>query len=225
MTTTATDTGTPRTRTGGKGKLSASARVVRGVIRGLYEGDYVPGQRLVEPDLMATFNVSRPTVRESIKKLETEGLVEVYPHRGATIRSLTAREALDALRVIELCVGLAARQAAQRIDEDTNRQVFEKAWQGLQDHRAASETFDGVRARNRFYSAITRISQNRELQRIVPTVHVHLIRRSYSMAPQVRFEDYVEIAEAILSGNAEAAEASVRSHIGKSAKLVEETLR
>lgn len=221
---TPNDAAKPGNRTSGNARLSASCRVVRRVIRALHDGQYAPGQRLVEPDMMATYKVGRSTVREAIKKLETEGVVEVYPHRGAIIRTLTAREAVDALKVIELCIALAARQAAERIGEDDNREIFAAAWEDLLAHRETMETFDGVRARNRFYGAITRISGNRELMRIVPSVHVHLIRRSYSMAPEARFEDYIEIADAIRSGQGSKAESGARSHIGKSAKLVEDRL-
>lgn len=206
-------------------ETSAASRVVRGVIRGLYEGDYVPGQRLAEPDLMAAFEVGRSTVREAIRRLETEGVVDVLPHKGTTIRHLTAREALDALLVIEMLIALAARQAAQRIGEGQNREIFERAWSDLQAHSAGFDTFEAVRARNRFYAAITQVSHNRELQRILPTVQVHLIRRSFRMTPTMRLEDYVNMARAILAGDAHGAEAAAREHIGKSARLVEETLR
>ena len=43
--------------------------VARAVISGLYEGRFTPGQRLVEPDMISTFQVSRSTVREALTKL------------------------------------------------------------------------------------------------------------------------------------------------------------
>ncbi|WP_162409027.1 GntR family transcriptional regulator [Acuticoccus sediminis] len=192
---------------------SASARVVRAVLRGLYEGTYVPGQRLVEPDLMAQFGVSRSTVRESIKRLEADGVVEVLPYRGAQIRRLSAREARDALAVVELCVGLAARQAAERIAGSPDRAAFEEAWAHLQSFQSAPESFEFVRARNRFYQAMTRLSQNRELMRIVPSLQVHMIRRSYKVAGPARFGSYKAMTDAILAGDAAAAEDAARAHM------------
>jgi len=198
---------------------SAAARVVKAIVRGLYEGAYAPGQRLAEPELMAEFGVGRSTARESIRLMESEGLVTVLPHRGAVIRRLSAEEALDALLVMELCIGLAARQAAERVAARGGR-ALEQAWRELQRFRDAPHGYDFIAARNRFYRAITDIAGNEELRRIVPSIHVHLIRRDYSMTAPVRFEDYARMAEAILAGDAAAAETVARKHIARTAALV-----
>lgn len=199
---------------------SASARIVRTIVRGLYEGAYVSGQRLVEPELMKQFGVGRSTVRESIRRMESEGIVTVLPHRGAVIRKMSAAEAIDALLVMELCVGLAARQAAERIELGGARKRFEKAWRELEEHRHLADGYELLTARNRFYRTITEISGNQELQRIIPSIQIHLIRRDYSMSSDTRFEDYARMAEATLAGAGAAAEAAARRHIAKTITLV-----
>lgn len=201
-------------------ETSASQRVVREIVRGLYEGNYVPGQRLAEPELMEEFGVSRSTARESIRRMEAEGIVDVLPHRGAVIRRLTLKQAIDALLVMEACVGLAARLAAERIAEGGNRARFLAAWADLEGFRDAPEGFELVKARNRFYRAITEASDNRELQRILPTIHVHLVRRNYSIGQAARFEDYARMAETILAGEPDAAERAAREHIARTAEVV-----
>lgn len=203
---------------------SASAKIVREIVRGLHDGIYAPGQRLSEPELMEQFGVSRSTVRESIRRMELEGLVEVLPYRGAVIRRLSLGEALDALAVMELCIGLAARLAAGKIGEGDNRARFEEAWQGLQAFRDVTDSFDMVKARNRFYRTITMLSGNRELQRIIPGIQVHLIRRDYALPPAIRFEGYERMATAILAGDGAAAEAAGRAHIATIAALARERL-
>ena len=199
---------------------SASAQIVRAIIRGLYEGEYASGQRLVEPELMTQFDVSRSTVRESIRRMESEGIVTVVPHRGAVIRKMSVAEALDALMVMQLCVGLAARQAAERIEANGGRKCFEKAWRDLQECRHLSDGYDLMIARNRFYRVITEISENQELRKIIPSIQVHLIRRDYSLSSETRFEDYARLAKAILAGDGVAAEAAARRHIAKIITLV-----
>jgi DNA-binding FadR family transcriptional regulator len=77
-----------------------------------------------------------------------------------------------------------------------------------------------VTARNRFYRAITEISQNQELRRIIPSIQIHLIRRDYSLSPRTRFEDYARMAEAILAGDGAAAEAAARRHVAKTITLI-----
>ena len=61
---------------------SSSDLIVRDVVRGLYEGRYVAGQRLAEPDLMRSYGVARSTVREAIKRLVAEGVLEFAPVPG-----------------------------------------------------------------------------------------------------------------------------------------------
>lgn len=199
---------------------SASARIVRAIVRGLYEGEFVSGQRLIEPELMIQFDVSRSTVRESIRRMESEGIVTVLPHRGAVIRKMSVAEALDALMVMQLCVGLAARQAADRMEANGGGRRFEKAWRDLQECRHLVDGYDLLIARNRFYRTITEISENQELRRIIPSIQVNLIRRDYSLSSETRFKDYACIAKAILAGDGAAAEAAARAHIAKIITLV-----
>lgn len=194
---------------------STSERIARAVVRGLYEGSFVPGQRLIEPDLMALYGASRGVVREAIRRLEAEGVVDVLPYRGAQIRRLTDREAGDALMVIEYCTGLAARLAAARIDEGDNRATFQRALDALLDHQGQAESFDQIRARNRFYRAIAKVSGSRDLQRFIPTVQVHLLRSRFVLAAEERFADYRRIGDAILAGQTDAAETACRAHIRK----------
>ncbi len=201
-------------------RQSAAGRIVRAVIRGLYEGSYAPGQRMVEADLMTQFDVSRVTVREALHRLEAEGVLDTRPNHSAQIRNLTANEALDALEVIKMCTGLAARQAAERIALGTNREIFLLAWQQLLAFQGEGVTFEMIKARNNFYRRIAEVSMNRELQRIIPTVHVHLIRRRYSLSDEARFDDYTRIADAILAGNGAEAEAASHIHIARTQELV-----
>ena len=92
-------------------------KTYKGVMRGLYDGSFVPGQRLIAPDLMRRFGVGRGTIREVLHRLASAGVVSIVPNRGAQIRQLTRREVCDVLDVVEVLLGLAARGAAGAIAE------------------------------------------------------------------------------------------------------------
>ena len=113
--------------------------IFREIVQGLYKGGYVPGQRLVEADLTARWNVSRGTVREALNRLSAEGIVTLSRHRGATIRVLDPIEMRDILDVLELMIGMAARLAARRIDQDDNRSRFKEAFETLMAFRDQPE--------------------------------------------------------------------------------------
>jgi len=206
--------------TQGQTPASSSLTIVRDVIRGLYEGRYVPGQRLVEPDLMAHYGLSRGTVREALKQLSSDGIVVSHPYRGAQIRSLSRPEAANIFAVTEVILGLAARQAALRIDAPGAREKIARHFEKIASHRDAGDRFEFIRLRNRYFRALIEISGNDELRTILPRLQVHLIRNRLTVPPEERIAGYRKITQAILAQDAEAAETAARSYVAKTAACV-----
>lgn len=194
-------------------KMASSDEVARNIMRGLYEGRFAEGQRLIESDLITRFGVSRSTVRESLKKLEADGVVICHQFRGAEIRSFTRDDARNVLLILELLVGLAARQAAEHIADPGAKAAFEAAYAHLMKYEGSPDSYELVRARNQFYRAITKIGGNTELERLLPKIQVHLIRVQVRLPQSRRFSDYRQIAKAILSGAPPKAETAARAHI------------
>src|ERR1700716_154277 len=75
------------------------------------EGRLAPGQRLVVADVTKMFGVSAGPVREAIRRLTGEGLVDITPHRGATVRQFSTGEVREIFEVREMIEGLAAKLA------------------------------------------------------------------------------------------------------------------
>lgn len=205
---------------------SSSDKVFRGVVRGLYDGRYVPGQRLVEADLTRDFKVSRSSVREALNRLSAEGIVTLNLHRGAHIRSLSREEAFEIMDLLEVLIGLSARRAALRIDLPGHRALLQNSLTTLSDHMRRAEFFEFVRARNDFYRTLLRIAGSGELKRHLTSVHVNLIRiQSRALEVQygrekLRMEDYRAIATAVLAGDARRAETAGRRHVNNVRKLL-----
>jgi len=74
-------------------------RVLFGLLKLLEHGKIVPGQRLIEADLCARFDVGRNAVREALHRLEEVGVVELSRHRGATVIEHSIEDALQALEL------------------------------------------------------------------------------------------------------------------------------
>ena len=203
-------------------KLSSSERIVRDILHGLYDGRYVAGQRLVEPDLVARYSVSRSTVREAIKRLAAQGVVEAHHNRGARIRQLSKEEARNILCISEVIVGLAARMAAANIDEPGSREEMQKVVDRITHATRQSDKIDFLRARNRFHRTMANISRNPELEQIITNLQVHLVRNRLVMQPEEREASYIAIGKAILAGDVEAAESNARKHVRRMIELVDE---
>jgi DNA-binding GntR family transcriptional regulator len=83
----------------------------------ILNGSVAPGSRLIEVDLARDLQTSRTPIREALRRLEAEGLLEVLPHRGARVTEWSLddlREIYDLRSVLE---SMAAERAAMRIDD------------------------------------------------------------------------------------------------------------
>jgi DNA-binding GntR family transcriptional regulator len=197
---------------------SSPETVAASIIEGILAGQYAPGQRLIEADLATRLGVSRGPIREALKLLAADGIVILNRHRGAYIRAMTRKEVVDLLCVIEVLVGLAARQAARNIRLGDNRARLERTVGRLLALSASADDATVMAARNRFYGRLVEISGNLELARMLPVMQVNIVRlqvRSYQLPRnrKRRFENYRQIAAAVLDGQIRRAERLMRLHI------------
>ena len=81
----------------------------------ILDGQYVPGQRLIEGDLTRDLGVGRNAVREALSRLAAEGVVQLEPYRGALVTRPSLGEVEDLFAVRESLEALAAGLAAARI--------------------------------------------------------------------------------------------------------------
>ncbi len=99
-------------------KVSANRRVFDEVYSRLRSavttGLFGPGERFVERNLTKRLNVSRTPLREALKRLEQEGLVVCYPHRGCFVRVPSLEEASQAYEMRRVAEGMAGELAVRR---------------------------------------------------------------------------------------------------------------
>jgi DNA-binding GntR family transcriptional regulator len=95
-----------------------SQQIAYSLRRAILHGRYQPGDRLVEHEVATALNVSRAPVRDALRQLVHEGLVTVFPHRGAVVTPVSADMVADVFDVRARLEGLAARLAATRITPD-----------------------------------------------------------------------------------------------------------
>ncbi|MBI4693192.1 MAG: GntR family transcriptional regulator [Gammaproteobacteria bacterium] len=198
--------------------LSSSDQVAAYIRNGVRRGRYVPGQRLVEADLTLELGVSRGPVREALKRLAAEGMVELHRNRGAAIRQLTRRKVNDILAIQEHLTGLAARLAAEHIAEGDHGARFQAAVDALFAARDRGNTAQVFETRLRFYEELVAIGGNQELARFVPIPETNIIRAQFEhhLPARVRarnYQDYETVARYILKGKAKAAEAAMQRHL------------
>lgn len=84
----------------------------------ILRGYLKPGQKLDQNEVAELLNVSRSPVRDALRTLATEGLVEVFPHRGAVVAELSPEELEEIYFIRGVLEGLAARLAAPKMDSE-----------------------------------------------------------------------------------------------------------
>jgi len=93
----------------------------------IHEGRFVPGQRLVESDLMTYLEITRGRVREVFRRLEAEGMLKIDKNRGASVRKISREELQNITEVLEDISILIIRKAAKRIDKKGSVQSLKKS--------------------------------------------------------------------------------------------------
>lgn len=194
---------------------SASSAVFYGIMNGLAEQKLVPGQRLVEVDLAEQYQVSRNSVREALQQLAAQGVVELPRNKGAAIRSLSLQETLEVLDVAERMTGLLARSAALGIASGQTGDPIRQSLAELEQANTAQDADAFARARRGLYRALLHVSGSRELKRLFPTIQIPIVYAQHrpSSLQKVRMRDYQAIGDAVLRGDAQAADAAGMAHV------------
>ena len=196
------------------------AKVLRGAIT---SGRFAPGQRLVEKDLCELLGVSRPSVREALRELESEGLIEIIPNKGPLVKRLTAADAASVYQVRAALEALAARLF---VDCASDAQVAQLA-DAVETLAAAYATLEVERilaAKQVFYDVLIEGTGNNVLRSMLRSLNdrITLLRRVTLSSPERARESIREIRDllaAIQRRDADAAFEVSLHHIHEAAKV------
>lgn len=182
----------------------------------------IPGERLVENDLTVRFAVSRGPVREALRRLAAEGLIEHVPNRGAQVRRLTPVEMSELFQIRIELETLAARLAAASRDAG-KRAAFSAAIRPIFDTRTR-EAGSYMAENTAFHSAIMTLAGNRQLRELSMRMHLPLIMAQVGdiLVPSVletSAREHRAIAAAILAGDPVKAAEEMRAHLERAAKI------
>lgn len=184
-------------------------------------GELRPGDRLFEQDLAAEYGVSRVPVREAIRMLQSEGLVDVLPRRrGVFVRSLDRRQVEELFDVREALECLAARLAAQRPAGEGVERLGEFAAQARSAHQQ-SDVDSMAAANTRFHDELVALSGNELLGTLLEPLHGRLqwLFR-LNLEPERVCDEHEELHEAIAAGDGERAVEVAQRHVRASKRMV-----
>jgi len=196
---------------------SASAVAAELIRDAIIDGRLEPGQRLKEEELARQLGVSRTPVREALLTLQSEGLVESIPRRGARVRSYAVGDLDDMYQLRALLEGYAARRAATRISlEDVER--LEESCDRFVRLRAEDDLLDLVKENLFFHRVVLEAADSVRLQTLVrKVIEIPLVYKSYywySPEQKLISEHYHrQLTNALRVRDAERAELIMKEHV------------
>lgn len=197
---------------------SVSDFVINEIARRIVEGQYRPGQRLVEADLTRDLGVGRSSVREALRRLENNRFIRIEPHRGATVATPQREEIVATFRVREVIAGLGARGAAERVDLPGNRLAIEGLLADIEEQMGRATPRHHRSENGRFHRTINAMSGIPEIGDLLdrhnfPILHTIYFRDLSQEHWRQNMDDHIDIARAILQGDGHAAEHFSRRHM------------
>jgi DNA-binding GntR family transcriptional regulator len=182
-------------------------------------GRFVPGQRLVEADIIRELGTSRSRVREALQRLSTEGLVTIEEFRGASVKTFNRDEVRQIYRVRMALEGLAAGDfaAADSPQLKTRLAKIQSELNALE-HTGDHERF--ARLNDDWHRLIIEGSGNEYVRMFVDRLRVPIYRLLFSTFYNARRIDkanagHRKITEAIVEGRVKDADRLMREHIAE----------
>src|SRR5262249_33975646 len=210
------------------GSVGSAGDAVYGALRrSSLDGKLSPGERLRSDALARDLNVSRTPVREALRKLEAEGLVDAAPS-GLVVRQLTEEDLTEIFYLREALEGMAARLAA----ENATRTDIDELHALVDDMGALAARADTVRLREltgQFHRVIGRASVT---GRLVQSLDARLdqVRQAQSSTlflqgrPAAAVDEHRNLLRAIEKRDGDLAETLARQHRRKTLALRREML-
>ncbi|QMV74714.1 GntR family transcriptional regulator [Comamonas piscis] len=183
----------------------------------IYAGTLAGGELLDEKALCEQLAVSRTPLREALKLLVSEGLLRHEPRRGCFVETITDRDLDDIFPVIALLEGRAAYEATKKISS-ADRAVLDVMHEQLSQYAQAGDIAGYYRMNYQIHEAFITLADNRWLAQAIADLRriLRLARLQQLRAPgrlQASLQEHLALYAVMLSGDADAAEQTMRDHL------------
>ncbi|MDI9894570.1 GntR family transcriptional regulator [Rhodococcus sp. IEGM 1381] len=200
--------------------VRAVDRVYSHIRDGIIAGTYAPGARLGEVDIAELTDTSRTPVREALRQLEMEGLVEVVPHRGARVYTWTADDLEEIYDLRMTLEAMAAARAARRIGEKDLDRLSELCdlMESAAAHGAGQQLDLMAQLNDEFHAIVrTAAASTRLLTMLGAVIQFPLVMRTfhrYAPADVARSHaHHRDLVAALSSGDEIWADSVMRAHV------------
>ncbi|TAM58069.1 GntR family transcriptional regulator [bacterium] len=189
---------------------------------------FLPGQRLIERELCELLGVSRTSVREALRQLESEGLITSVPHRGPIVATVSLEEAESIYEVRAVLEALAGRLFAERANTAQRREL-DAAFEQIKIDFKRSDAQSRLSAKTHFYAILMDGSGNEILMGQLKAIQgrITLLRATSLSSPgrsQKTLKELERIMAAIDARDGNAAWKACLDHVRSAAAVAKHIL-
>jgi len=182
-------------------------------------GRFHPNERLVEASVAELIGAGRSSVRAALVRLDQEGLVVLEHNRGARVRLIDGREALETEEVRAALEGMLARRAAARIASD-DLAALDAMTAEMRDRVMHGDALGYSELNAKFHERIWAAADHRTAARIVRGLKSQSIRFQFQTAlrpgrAERSLHEHEAIVDALRRGDGDGAESAMRSHLAE----------
>lgn len=191
-------------------------------------GELEPGQKIPEKTLCERFDISRTPLREALKALAAEGMIELLPQRGARVVTITDEELQELFPIIASMEALAGELACQKISDAQLETI-----RGLHDEMITAyrgaRTLEYSRLNRAIHFAIFEAAGNASLLALYRNLELRIrnIRHTVRQAPQdwkEAVKDHEKILQALAARDAARLGKILRQHVMNTARAVRHSI-
>lgn len=213
---------------GNKNKKSLTNLIFEKVRDDILNDKYTLGDKLVESKLADELGVSRTPVREALKQLELDGLVESIPNRGVIVKGLSDQDIYDIYSVRISIESIAAELAVERMTPDDLKELSE-IYDLMEFFTMKNDSGKIFELNTQFHEKIYACTKSRYLEHILKDFQIFIkSTRLESLKTKGRLntalEEHKAILDAFLKHDKEAAKKAIKKHIVSAQENVNELL-
>jgi len=183
----------------------------------IFERELAPGALVDEKLLAEQWQISRTPLREALKVLVAEGLLELLPRQGCRVIEMRDADANDLFPVMAMLEGRCAAEAARKATP-AQRLQLQQLHEQLELAAAAGDIDGYYRTNHHFHSLVQALAANRWLERVTSDLRkfLRLMRGRQLKAPgrlQASLAEHRRLIQALIAGDAAAAEHEMHAHL------------
>lgn len=203
-----------------KGNRSLTSVIFDKIREDILIGKYISGEKIVEAKLAEEFGVSRTPVREALKQLELDGLVDNIPNRGVVVKGISQQDIDDIFTIRMAIEGIAVEWAIERMEEsdyEKLKEIYE-----LMEFYTFKNDLDKIAELNtKFHELIYNSTKSRYLEHVLKDFQYFMKTTRYkSLRSEGRLESALEehkqVLDAFINNDVKKAKEAILTHVNNS---------